>query len=554
MNDRESTSPPPTERGKEILSQPQGANEPLVSAARKTLYEALREPEGVLRSRWSESDDPARAFSINELFPLTLAWCAQDVTVAQDLIREALNQMKPNGFVPAWVQPDGRHSEDAMAWPTLAMCAQRVMDHGDDPTLAAFLLPRLETYLAHALERFERHGGYAWKSPEEAFIPETFDEELGTVDLCTLLLCEIDAFLELTERHERTDLVPAFLHRHRNQVRSHLNDHLWHQDEGLFRDCYINGAPIKRTTLSGFLPLLWRNLDEARQQRTLKRLHHAAGNRHQKGIGLWEQWDSDPHPTRYPALHQAFLVEAVRTTKDEKVQRVLESGLSEALSDAFTARQRIPDDLSAAQESDGKASSPRGGALVIMLLAPAVRHEEVAVEGSAFAQWLERHRLGLITVVVSLLVLVLGGVILSYQFKRGPTAVDMETKIGLAQMHYTGGRYSEAAALYEELIEAEPTSLRLHFLKANALYRDGRYAEAEEHYRMAADEDRPSPRILRNLAIALYRQDKFQEAATYFQQIIDEYSQRYPVLADQAATALEIIENRTHAGEKSHTP
>ncbi len=526
-------------------AQTQLTDETLMIEAYDTLVAALRSPEGALPHRWSESEEGAGIFSVNELYPLISAWCMQDGSVAEDLFRTVCSAMRPSGFVPARIRTNGNHDHSAQAWPTLAMCAKTIAEHGASDEFMAYALPRLAAYLGHALDQFSQGNHYVWRSPEESFIPETFDLNLATVDLTVFLLCEIDAFLEMAGAHDRDELIAPLIHMHRDRLSDHLATHLWDGEKSVFRDCYANGNPIKRTTLAGYLPLMLQDPDQSRRAQTLKRLQQEIATRKDGGLGLWEWWESDPQRPSARAWHQNFALQAARHSGQDEVVRRLETKLMSALVQGYNRTRIIPNELSGVAEaaSGANTSSVMGAALVVLVAFPLHfgSHDERAPV-SQTVRWLDRHRIAVIGTVLSMLVLALSVVILTYQFKRTPTAVEMETISGLAERYYLDGRVEEAVTLYRELARIMPDNPVLHFRLANALYRQGKYAEAEHHYRRSLDDEMPSPRTLRNLAITLHQQGKHREAAYYFEIIATHYPRTYPQLAEHARTALDILE------------
>lgn len=524
-------------------AQSQQADAMLMTEAYDTLASALRAPQEAIPHRWSESGTEPGSFSVNALYPLITAWCPLDITVAEDLFRAACSGMDPSGFVPARMRPDGNHDRQAMAWPTLVLCAKTISDHGASDAFYEYALPCLATYLEHALQRFRKDNNYIWRSPEESFIPETFDLDLATVDLTTFLLSEIELFLEMTAAHDRNDLVTPIIRMHTDRLNDHLTNHLWDDNDHVFRDGYANGQPIKRTTLSALLPLMLGNLAAAYCAPTLKRLQQQIAARNQGGLGLWEWWESDPQRPPAPALHQAFVLHAARRSGHEETARRLETKLRDALEQGFSREQVIPDDLSSSSEttSNPPSSSIMGAALAVSVVLPLDTGSSERALVSPAVRWLDRHRLAVLGTTVGLVLVALATVIMSYQFKRTPTAVEMEAISGLAERYYYDGRHEKAAALYRGLVQSAPDNRLLHFRLANALYRQGLYAEAEHHYRRALTEEMPSPRILRNLAITLHRQGKHREAAHYFEIIATQYPQSYPEMAAQAQTALDIL-------------
>lgn len=72
-----------------------------------------------------------------------------------------------------------------------------------------------------------------------------------------------------------------------------------------------------------------------------------------------------------------------------------------------------------------------------------------------------------------------------------------------AQAAYDAGRYDEAAALYEQLVDLGVDNIELHYNLANAQFKSGRLPEAVMHYRKAWYKAPGDPDIRANLHFAL---------------------------------------------------
>ncbi len=456
--------------------------------------------------------------------------------------------MQADGFLPARIHANGATSTDTFAWPVIAQSAAAVLQRGASTDFASFALPRLARYLGHALDRFEKDGHYVWRTPEEAFIPDTFDLDLATVDLAAFLLSDLDAFCDLCAAYEYNDPAVQTLQAQRDGLVAHLTDHLWDGDTGVFRDRYVNGKQIKRTTLSTYLPLLWKGLGSAYREQVFRHMREQSAKTGNAPADLWERWDADPVDPPAPAQQEAYVLYALYQTDDSGIQRQFQTALNNALQFAYNKHGMIPADLSGAV-SDPSGSSVNGAALVVMVTHPPSASRAPADTSSQTIRWLDRYRVAVVGALMGALVIAITAVVLTYLFKATPTAVDMETLTGLAERHYADGRYEQAIAIYHELTDAMPGNVGLHFRLGNAYYRAGQLAQAEQHYQRALDSDRPHPRAMRNLAITLYDQGKYDEAASYFQMIIDRFGDHYPTLANQAQLALDIMQPRLSAGD-----
>ena len=508
------------------------------ASALEALIAALRPPQGHLTHCWSESTAHPGAFYLNELLPLVDAWSRVDRHIAMQLIGAALDTQTEDGILPAWSFPDGTASTQSM-WPALATSLRTQLndpESGNDerPEQAWAAAAR---GLVKMLDFFERQGRYRWRTAEEAFIPDLFDEQLLTIDVAALLLAECEACMLAAQRGIYVDpLDIEAIRASRTPLQRQLTETLWNSATGSFCDRYTGGAFIRRRTAGRFLPLASTSLPQNLSDTVWEQLSSAKEFKPDAGLRLWEHWESDPIEPPVAPLQNYYIWHAAKS------RRAAEEFLP--LADRWYAallkqhQQALKQDADAAEEADPPA--PVRAALALTL------NQRVQEASSQKVQpkwllWLDRHRMGVLVCVAGPLLAILIGISIYLLIKPDPTDVDMEAIHSVAQRHYEDGDYDQAIALYQELYRFLPKSPTVNHRLGNALFRAGRYAEAEEHYRRAIDEEWPMPRSLRNLAITLHRQGRLDEATTYFELLIELYAEHYPELAAQATIALDII-------------
>ncbi len=92
------------------------------------------------------------------------------------------------------------------------------------------------------------------------------------------------------------------------------------------------------------------------------------------------------------------------------------------------------------------------------------------------------------------------------------TAGSAADRFDQARAHYDAGRYQEAAALYESLLDEGYSAFALHYNLGNAFYQLGRTGPSILHYEKARRLEPRDPNLLHNLELAnLRQQDKRME-------------------------------------------
>ena len=86
----------------------------------------------------------------------------------------------------------------------------------------------------------------------------------------------------------------------------------------------------------------------------------------------------------------------------------------------------------------------------------------------------------------------------------------------MAEVHLLMRQPNDALALYDDLLERQPTSPKLWNERGVALHQDGRFAEAEESYRRALDAEPAYAIAHNNLGVSLYHRGDAEEAIEAF--------------------------------------
>jgi len=526
--------------------------EAVLSYGYEWLTSHLRGPEGVFSARWSEaSNSPPGIFSLNQLFSLTTAWSMVDQAVAEDLVRCALDAAQHAGRLPAWMRPDG-HASDHNAWPLLAQCARKVIENGAQPDFLATAMPRLQAYVDAALTWFNADDFPVWRHPEEAFLPDTFDENLATVDLAVFLIMELDALLHLSARYSDASVDTERYREIKDHLAKQLIELHWDPVTRCFHDRYVGKEQIKRTTIGSYWPLMLPDLPAEIRTGLLSNLTQRKEWKKGHGLPAWEYWESDPVHPPILTVHQHFLIHALRVNKEDGLAETFSKTLRTYVARLTRERDSLPDHLDEGEPASPERPSLSGAALILVLEADVTALERAVTKASPLLQWMDRHRLPLIIGISTTLSTLMLVVVLAFLFKRAPTVSGIGTMTSLAQRHYEDGRYEEAARLYRELIASPHVTFFAYHRLGNTLFRQGDYAGAEEQYRKAIELNEDSPASLRNLAVSLHRQGRDMEAIAVFNEVVSTYEGRYPVLVDQARVAINLLSEKKPQREVMH--
>ncbi len=501
--------------------------DPLLAQALRRLEGRLRFPDGPGEGAWAAvSDDGTETFDLNALLPLAAVWAPRRPEVAVALVDAALDACDEYGVPPRYTGPSAPTAPGA-AWPLLAQAALRAAGSEPDPGIDARAVEGLRRALGAAVHLYDPEGvgRPRWPTPEEAFVPDAWDENLAPVDLAAFLRAEFEAFDLLCRR---SGIEPDDDHRvppgYRERLDHHLLRVLWDPRRGRFTDRYLDGRRSARLTLGALTPLLWTGLPDEHREAVRGLARAGSPLWTPAGLALWEPWPEDPVPPPTPSLPLAVALCALDRVPAEF--RDVAAAVRPALEGAFA--------------DPAKAEPPP--ALSVLAALSETGPEPDRTGRSRWIRWLDRHSRPLLRIAGALLVLIaLGLLLLPRLFPHTGEGPTIEALAGLAENHYHHGRYEDAEALYREILRRRSIPLA-HFRLGNAAFRRGALAEAEAQYREAMRQRDLEPQALFNLAQVLLRKERVDEAREAFQRIVAEHGARYPDIVERAETALRILD------------
>ncbi len=507
---------------------------------RDLLLERLRDPVGIVRHRWCASGpSEAGVIDLNRLLPLVRLWMERDPEIAAELVHAAFAAQAPGGAVPRRFDTQGRSPAFEAPWPLLARAALLVWRQEGSRAFLEAVLPPLDAYLTWAMRYFDPQGeGHlCWPSDVEAFVPDTWDRGLATVDLTALLLSETESMIEMAGGLQDVPMHVPRLEARRRMLADRLVRFFWDEDARLFRDRYADGTWVSRRTLSARLPLLWEGLPPTLRAAWIGSLEEQDPLRGPHGMRLWEPWPDDPELPPSPPWQQAVALEAYRAAGWQEGCDLLCSALSERT----------------VSTPDGGVREGEMAHAVLGLLSRQPGPGRTGRALPAWVGWVDRRPRLAAAAGVLLLASFFGTVVAFHTTRSRLPGSAIEALNGLALAHYRRGDYPQALALYEQLLDNEQAPI-LHLYYANTLYRVGRYAEAERHYRAVLSREADVPLAMYNLAQTLYREGRGEEAADLLEEVIRQYSVDYPEVTHLSRVAVALMRNESGRADAASTP
>lgn len=527
---------------------------------RRRAFEALdqrmRPPAGIVAQRWSAADGPASdLLNLNELLPLVLAWRMRDPAVAQELVLSALTEQDQTGALPAAFRTDGYIPSVCGPWPLVVRAALRAWEAAPNPAFLAKVMGPLEAYVEWALTHFDPGHTSAprWSSAEESFIPALWTNQTLSVEVTAFLVSELDAILALGPADPRGGFPAIRYETQRSRLRAALESLFWSERLNGYRDRSAGGDHLARATLGTFAPLLLHDLPPDRRAALVDQLLGGGLFGDDDALPLWQSWPEDIDDPPCPTLHQAIVLEMLGPDAGRESGLRLRDRLARAIDRDLAATGAFPSALAASDTptldrgaAEGfTAPGIAGAALAVLTLAPLQAPDDSLATGSTRTRWLERHRLGITWVAVSLILAGIASLAVLSLSRRTLPGGSGEALVNLARECYRSGNVDEAIRLYEEFLgRTRELNGNVEVLMGNALFRKGRYVEAEKHYREALKSEESSLHALYNLGQALERQKRYPEAAECFEAFAKTYRTDFPDLAVQSRLALEIVRQR----------
>jgi hypothetical protein len=485
----------------------------LPALAGESLIKQLRIPEGAFAEIWPASPSMEnRAFSLNEIYPLTIAWSDIDPDQACKIYTMALSQQRDDGHFPAWVAPNGdRNSFDA---PHLffAQCAELLAKKTGDCAFAKKHLTALNKYIRWSLRHyFPQNAIHPFaQSSQETLTPENWTKNYATVEHTTLLICELEALIRLHAQVKSP--LPTFIEQAHEKLTAIIDQEFWNPQTRSYANTYQSEEKGTRHGLHEYLPLLWENLPSAKRQLLLTQFKQSP----------WAE-SRQPDPlTGDPAnpatsLQQLIILQCVKHKKNSHTH-------------TGAHVRRVWGDLTLWQQRyfHRKATAPMPVVdtaficLLIDLQAQRMQYIREANRWMKFGRTLI-HKLKLnrddLIILLSVAFLMIGTRVLYNSHDEHLSAVTIQQ----AYASYTKQDVQNTFTACSILLKKDPQNTEARLLLANTLLITDQPEAAQEHYQILNTLDPDNPAFLIGLAMAKHRQNNspevqrlYQEFQTYF--------------------------------------
>lgn len=512
---------------------------PPVALAAEALRARLRQRTAALHGLWSRAEGfPNETFSLNELYPLTRAWCIIHPPVALELVQTALSLQQSTGGFPAWVESGGLAATTA-PWPFLIQSFELAWQTSGDPALLKKHLPALRKYIQWALRRFDPHRDRipAWQSEQEGFIPERFERGKATPELTVMLIAELDALLRLCEAGDDAAVFLESLTEERNQLAQTLRTVFWNPEQKAFSNVWKDGHDLHEPSFGSFMPLFWRGLEKEKQSALLEAFEETRGFPGQTGPASWKQ-DALDDPARLPAIHQFIAFEALRATGAARPALLLFVRRAREGFAAWFERESIE----AARHQSAAPAYALGPVTAALILAVQETFEHQAAEAPSAIQLILRwaHRLQIKPADLRIVSVFLLAILITHLAYTLPHRRDNEARIAEAALNYRQGRYADALRICRHY----PDSPLCRLIQANLMMLADRPDLAEDLYRRTLLQETESPSALLGLALALQLNGQLEEAQKRYLDFIEIYELLHPQAAQLADEFMQLARNQ----------
>ena len=536
-------------------------DDPAAALALEVLIGNLRPPTQRIPSRWCATPGSAGdMLDLNETLPQIFAWLKIDPAVASDLLRACIATQRPDGLLPARIDPRGiLPPSTAAAWPLFALACLECFDQTRDFSLTEEITPQLREYSKALPARYQQVAGDipCWPTADDALVPELWDERLASTDLTAILVIELGALCDLFNRVPGPGIDLSHLQAQRAQLETALTAHFWNAPERVFTDRYLTGQGgaseggfIRRVSLGSYLPLGIRDLGAGYRDALLHHLDGAASLLTTDGLQHWQSWEEDEDLPGVDALVQSVAFVLLRPYPPAMVR--LRRSLEETQRHLLSCGVAFPRDLRLVRNEEGQpltvSGAPRleGCSAALFLLISASEQSMISAIETAPApiRFLERHRNAIIYSVISVFILLLFGIpscLIRQSEYRGKSIYLKTTE---AETAYKMGHYDRAIELYEELIQLSEDETqrntyqlslaRMHFSKKD-------YARASERYARVAAAMPEDAKVRLNLGLSQYRERRYTEAFDSLELAQKLAGEKNPEIAEKALEALLLI-------------
>lgn len=505
---------------------------PPVALAAENLSRRLRERTPAIHGLWSAAGGfETDTFSLNELYPLARAWNLINPDTALKLVQTAFSLQQNTGGFPSWINIDGQVSS-AAPWPLIAQAFETVWNTRKDPALLKKHLPALRKYIQWALRRFDprRDGIPAWQSPQEVFVPDTYERGQAVPELTVMLLTETEAVLRLCEQSDHAETAVATLTQERDRLVETLDRVFWNSETNAYSNAWKDGHYIHAPTFGSFMPLFWNGLSTERRTAIIETFDETRGFPGQKDNSDWIH--DRVTDRRVPSIHQFMALEALRLDETFRPQRML---FVRRLRESFTAWFEHESIEAARGESNGNPAYDIGPVTAALILTAQAEFENETSQTPTTArqilQWMHRRKFDKTDLrILGLCLLAIVIIHLIYAIPHRRQRRDTEPRMAEAALAYSQRRYSDAL----EICRRYPDNTLSQFLQANLLMLAGLPEQAEPLYREALLKKTESPSALLGYALAMQLNGKHRDAVRRYVDFLDIHENNEPAAAELA--------------------
>ncbi|HMP90962.1 MAG TPA: hypothetical protein PJ991_12230 [Kiritimatiellia bacterium] len=154
--------------------------------------------------------------------------------------------------------------------------------------------------------------------------------------------------------------------------------------------------------------------------------------------------------------------------------------------------------------------------------------------------WMNRRRKWL-AIACGVIILIIGGWLISVLTRETMPVSVFETKIGLALHHYRSGELTNAMAVVEEMeARGAGSHATLQIVKGKIFFKKGEYEEARLCFEYALKNRPGNPALEFNIGLTYFYQKNFTKAAEIFEASSRRFARNQPIYAMRAKRAGEI--------------
>lgn len=497
---------------------------PAVVLACESLRRRLRSRNAALPGTWSLADGfEHETFSLNELYPLTRAWCIIDPSIARKLVRTALALQRSDGGFPSWITAQGAVASIA-PWPLIIQSFELAWRTTEDEAALKKQLPALRKYLQWALRRFDPHrdGVPSWQSENEILVPDSYELDKATPELTTFLLAEIDALLRLSEEVGTPEDSLITLREQRSQLSQTLTTIFWNPEQKSFSNAWKNGHYLHEPSFASFMPLFWSALEPSFKDAILNNFEETHGfpGGHNPASWKHEQLDDTKH---LPAIHQFLAFEALHHCSARKsLQNLFINRVREGYAGWFERENIEAARLINHQQQTAAPAYAMGPITAALILSV---QKQFQTQASSHAPVLKKLRYGLHRIKANtqdLKIIVIFGIamLLTHLVYNLPKRQAVrEAQLAEAALNYKEGNLTEAMRICREW----PDEPLCKFLQANLLLLTENFEDAESMYRDVLHAETESPSALFGYALSLQLSGQLDQAIKRYNDFLDIY-------------------------------